>query len=99
MAEPDDLQALVAYLPPPNDEILSRAAVYLDRYREQGDRYALETASNLVTDVVGNLRCNRLAVPELLHRYDHELRSERVAEFASVGRQPDMTPPYWKRGW
>jgi hypothetical protein len=95
MATPDELIALAPSLPAPNDEIVLRAAKYL----ALGSRDGLETAHNLVTDAHNNLVTRGAEVPSLLVGYEMDLRQDRIEGYGSVGRQPDMTAPYWKRGW
>jgi hypothetical protein len=93
MATPDELIALAPTLPYHNDGILRGPAKYLAR----GDRLGLETAHNLVTDAHNNLRARGAAVPALLVAYEMDLRQDRIEGYGSVGRQPDMTAPYWRR--
>lgn len=95
MATPEELIALAAGLQPPNDEIVRRAAKYL----EYGGREGLETAHNLLTDAHNNLRAASLQVPTLLVGYEMDLRQDRIETYGSVGRDSMLTPPYWKRGW
>jgi len=98
MATPEELDALADGLSAPNNEIVHRAATYLRR----GGREGLETAHNLVTDAMSNLRAvhSGLTAPMiLLAGYMMDLRQDRIESYGSVGRDPFLTPPYWKRGW
>lgn len=98
MATPEELDSLAGDLSAPNDEIVRRAATYLRR----GGREGLETAHNLVTDALNNLRVEHsgLSAPMiLLAGYMMDLRQDRIEHYGSVGRDPLLTPPYWKRGW
>lgn len=95
MATPEELDALADNLIPPNAEIVHRAASYL----RQGDRGGLETAHNMLTDVRTNYNVAGLSVPPLLVGYEMDLRQDRIELYGSLGRDPFMTPPYWKQGW
>lgn len=95
MATPDELRAIAPTLPVPNDEIIMRAAKYLDR----GDRAGLEIASNLVDDALTNLKVRDAYVPGLLVGYSIDLRQDRIETYGAVGRPADMDAPYWRNGW
>lgn len=92
-----ELAALAPTLAPPNDEILARAASYLHTFEAGLDqRYSLETAHNLVTDVVTNLVLQNQAPSDVLILYEEVLYAARIEFYGAVGRPADMTAPYWR---
>jgi len=95
MATPAELRAIADTLPTPNDEIVRRAAYYL----ELGTRNGLETAHNLVTDAHNNLVMAKVYVPGMLVAYEIDLRQDRIENHGAVGRPADMDAPYWRYGW
>ena len=92
MVTPGELTTLAQTLLPPNDEITRRAAHYLGLDSRDG----LETAHNLITDVATNLVLAHLTMPLALLEYEEDLYNARIDAYGSIGRQPDMTAPYWR---
>lgn len=95
MVTPEDLEALSPLLVDPDNTIVINAANWL----RHEDRYGLETAHNLLTDVVANCQMNLRTVPEDVLRCENELRAQRIAAYGAVGRPFEETPPYFKYGW
>ncbi len=98
-----DLMVLAASLPPPNDEIMQRAAhnlaLYENSTNESQRRDALETAHNLVTDVAMNLVLMGDPPSVDLLLYEDVLAQARINVYGAIGRPADMMAPYWKNGW
>lgn len=92
MVTPDELRALVGALPSPNDEIILRASHYLAR----DDREGIETAHNLVKDVINNMVVAKQDIPFELFGIEVLLYEQRIDAYGAIGRPADMTAPYWR---
>lgn len=87
-----DLQSLALQVSTPNDEILNRAAVYLERDD-------LSTAHNLVCDVISNYGVNGLGAPIGVIEVERDLRAERIDRDGSIGRPVNTAAPNLRGGW
>lgn len=85
---PEQLEAVAESLAGWDEGMLLRAAAHL----REDTRLGLETAHNLVTDVIINMVFASRPVPEELPLYDRGLMEQRIALYGAVGRPADMTP-------
>ena len=85
---PEQLETVAQTLAGWDEGRLGRAAAHL----REGTRLGLETAHNLVTDVLTSMALSGVAPPVVLPLYNRGLMEQRIATYGAVGRPANMSP-------